>query len=45
MARCVKPIEEIATPLVAWYTAHERAFPWRTDPSPYRVWVSEIMLQ
>lgn len=45
MARRVKPIEGIATPLVTWYTAHERAFPWRTDPSPYRVWVSEIMLQ
>ncbi len=40
-----KPIEGIAAPLVAWYKRHERAFPWREDPSPYRVWVSEIMLQ
>ena len=45
MAKCVKPIEGIAEPLVRWYTAHERAFPWRTEPTPYRVWVSEIMLQ
>ena len=35
----------ITQPLVSWYNAHERAFPWRSDPSPYRVWISEIMLQ
>ncbi len=40
-----KPIEGIAAPLVLWYKQHERSFPWREDPSPYRVWVSEIMLQ
>lgn len=45
MARRVKPIEGIAEPLTRWYLAHERAFPWRTEPTPYRVWVSEIMLQ
>ena len=38
-------IYNIAAPLVRWYRQHERAFPWREDPSPYRVWVSEIMLQ
>ncbi len=38
-------ITDIAAPLVAWYRQHERSFPWREDPSPYRVWVSEIMLQ
>lgn len=41
----MKDVHGIAAPLVAWYRLHERAFPWRTDPSPYRVWVSEIMLQ
>ena len=40
-----KPIQDIAAPLVAWYKQNERSFPWREDPSPYRVWVSEIMLQ
>ena len=40
-----KPITEISAPLVSWYRQHERSFPWREDPSPYRVWVSEIMLQ
>jgi A/G-specific adenine glycosylase len=31
--------------LLAWYAAHGRALPWREDGDPYRVWVSEIMLQ
>lgn len=38
-------LTDIAAPLTAWYRQHERSFPWREDPSPYRVWVSEIMLQ
>ena len=40
-----KPIADIAQPLVTWYKQHERLLPWRENPSPYRVWVSEIMLQ
>lgn len=28
-----------------WFAKEQRILPWRTDPSPYRVWVSEIMLQ
>jgi A/G-specific adenine glycosylase len=37
--------------LLAWYDAHARDLPWRErpgngkHPDPYRVWVSEIMLQ
>lgn len=31
--------------LVAWYARHGRDLPFRRDPDPYRVWVSEIMLQ
>lgn len=31
--------------LVAWYLAHRRALPWRDRPTPYRVWISEVMLQ
>lgn len=31
--------------LLAWYHANKRAMPWRGHPSPYAVWVSEIMLQ
>ena len=32
-------------PLLAWYGSRARVLPWREDPKPYRVWVSEIMLQ
>jgi A/G-specific adenine glycosylase len=35
----------IAPPLLNWYDRHARSLPWRTEPTPYRVWVSEIMLQ
>jgi len=31
--------------LLAWYAAHARALPWRENRAPYRVWLSEIMLQ
>jgi A/G-specific adenine glycosylase len=31
--------------LLAWYDQHARKLPWREDRDPYRVWVSEIMLQ
>ena len=35
----------IIEPLLAWYRADHRDLPWRADPTPYRVWISEIMLQ
>ncbi|MBQ4416291.1 MAG: A/G-specific adenine glycosylase, partial [Butyrivibrio sp.] len=31
--------------LIRWYRASHRDLPWRADPSPYHVWLSEIMLQ
>ena len=31
--------------LLRWYADNHRALPWRRDRDPYRVWVSEIMLQ
>jgi A/G-specific adenine glycosylase len=31
--------------LLDWYARHKRDLPWRKDRDPYRVWVSEIMLQ
>lgn len=31
--------------LLDWYDRRSRTLPWRGDPDPYRVWVSEIMLQ
>ncbi len=38
-------MEQIVKPLLLWYDGHARVLPWREDNSPYRVWVSEIMLQ
>jgi A/G-specific adenine glycosylase len=32
-------------PLLAWYDKSRRRLPWREEPSPYRTWISEIMLQ
>jgi len=31
--------------LLAWYDGHARDLPWRKSRDPYRVWLSEIMLQ
>lgn len=31
--------------LLAWFDAHRRNLPWRRTSDPYRIWVSEIMLQ
>ena len=46
--------DRVAGRLLGWYDAHARAFPWRVPPreggskalaDPYRVWLSEVMLQ
>lgn len=31
--------------IIEWYAQNRRDFPWRNDPSPYKVWISEVMLQ
>ncbi|WP_042165922.1 A/G-specific adenine glycosylase [Paenibacillus gorillae] len=31
--------------LLSWYRANKRTLPWRANRDPYRIWVSEIMLQ
>lgn len=38
-------LNRIARPLLTWYDENRRILPWREKPEPYRVWVSEIMLQ
>ena len=38
-------LARIAPLLLAWYDTDRRRLPWREEPTPYRVWVSEIMLQ
>ena len=34
-----------ADTLIAWYEDHKRDLPWRGEPDPYKIWVSEIILQ
>lgn len=41
----MKPTMQIVEPLLNWYDNHARILPWRDNPTPYRVWISEIMLQ
>lgn len=36
---------QIAEPLVQWYRKNKRLLPWRDIRDPYRIWLSEIMLQ
>ena len=39
------PLELLTVPLLEWYRENARVLPWRSDPTPYHVWVSEVMLQ
>jgi A/G-specific adenine glycosylase len=46
MHATLTPAEHFSTSLVAWHATHGRHdLPWQRDRTPYRVWVSEIMLQ
>ncbi len=37
--------QQIPAHLLSWYRSYKRDLPWRQNPTAYRVWVSEIMLQ
>lgn len=37
--------KEIVPALLNWYEYNARILPWRSEPTPYHVWISEIMLQ
>ena len=41
----MNPLEQLPIPLLQWYHENARVLPWRSAPTPYHVWVSEIMLQ
>lgn len=41
----VQYLSPLVPPLLAWYETAKRQMPWRDEPTPYHVWVSEIMLQ
>lgn len=37
--------DRVVEPLLSWYDENKRILPWRENRDPYRIWVSEIMLQ
>lgn len=39
------PAGTLAGKLLDWFAAHRRELPWRLERTPYRVWLSEVMLQ
>ena len=41
----MEELRQLPITLLVWYRENARALPWRSDPTPYHVWVSEIMLQ
>ncbi|MBQ8144446.1 MAG: A/G-specific adenine glycosylase [Butyricicoccus sp.] len=45
MCRRSSLTEAIIRPLLAWYEENKRDLPWRRTRDPYRIWLSEIMLQ
>ena len=36
---------KITEQLITWYSKHKRDLPWRHSKDPYKIWLSEIMLQ
>ncbi len=40
-----KDFHSIAKTLLRWYDEHARSLPWRNTADPYKIWVSEVMLQ
>ncbi len=41
----MRELESLPPLLLEWYGRCARILPWRSEPTPYRVWVSEVMLQ
>src|SRR5690606_25842360 len=40
-----RALRALQTAVLAWYRREARDLPWRRSRDPYRIWVSEIMLQ
>ena len=40
-----KDIDKFREDLITWFEREQRILPWRENQDPYRVWVSEVMLQ
>lgn len=42
---CRGELERMVAPLLVWYEKNKKELPWRTEATPYHIWLSEIMLQ
>ncbi len=38
-------VQQFYNPLILWYLDNKRSLPWRTTKDPYKIWLSEVMLQ
>ena len=38
-------VDRLRRKLLDWYDRHRRELPWRDETDPYRIWISEVMLQ
>ncbi|MBR3719195.1 MAG: A/G-specific adenine glycosylase [Firmicutes bacterium] len=38
-------LRQVTAQIAGWYAQHKRDLPWRKGKDPYRIWISEIMLQ
>ena len=45
MVRCMRGKKTVRKNLLSWYVQQMRPLPWRKNQDPYRIWISEIMLQ
>jgi A/G-specific adenine glycosylase len=45
LPRMPTPNNHFIPPLLEWFAAQAADLPWRQNPTPYRVWLSEVMLQ
>jgi A/G-specific adenine glycosylase len=40
-----RALQKLRSQLLDWFAVNQRKLPWRRDRDPYRIWISEIMLQ
>ncbi|HEY5653505.1 MAG TPA: hypothetical protein VIR63_03940, partial [Pontiella sp.] len=45
MEQIKKVQHAVRSRLLPWFSENKRSMPWRSNRTPYRVWISELMLQ
>ena len=38
-------LKDFSTKIISWYQENKRELPWRSESDPYKIWLSEIILQ